>query len=195
MTDLAPGGEVGEAVQEHVPAVPVARLLQVVGKLRHPVPPVPLLPAQPGLIGGVDKGQVPDLGPGEPLQRGVQLPQLLRLHPVGLQLVKQRYQLPQKGGLPGGPGIHRQLGQHLLEGQLHHEELPAGVQRAVGKAAGEGKDPVGQQAEAQHLTVAGGGGPAGPAEIHLRLVGGVLRHQQQLEALVPQPPDLPQHPL
>ena len=126
-----PGGKIGKAVQEHVSAVHIARFLQVVRQLGHPVPPVLPLPAQSGLVGGVDERQVSELGPGEALYSEVQLPQPFRLHPVGLQLVKQRHQLSQEWGLPGGSGVHRQLGQHLLEGQLHHEELAAGIQCAV----------------------------------------------------------------
>ena len=131
-----PGGKIGKSVQEHVPSVHIARFLQVVRQLGHPVPPVLPLPAQPGLVGGVDERQVSELSPGEALHSGVQLSQSLRFHPVGLQLVKQRHQLSQEGRLPGGSGVHRQLGQHLLERQLHHEELATSVQCAIGEPPG-----------------------------------------------------------
>ena len=187
------GCKIGKSVQEHVMIVNIARFLQVIHQLGHQIPPVLSLPVQPRLIGGIDQSQIPQLLPGEALQGGVQLPQPLRLHPVSLELIKECHQLSQKGSLPGGPGIHRQLWQHLLERQLHHKELTSGVQCAIRQASGERQHPVGQQPEAQHLPVTGGGGTAGAAQIHLRLVGGMLRHQQQLGAGIPQPPDLLQH--
>ena len=66
------------------------------------------------------------------------------------------------------------------------DKLAAAVQRHLGRAAGDAQDPVPQPPKAQHLGMAAGGGAAGPAQVHLRLVGGVLRHQKNLLAPVPQ---------
>ena len=41
--------------------------------------------------------------------------------------------------------------------------------------------------------MAAGGIPAEAAQVHLRLVGGMLRHQQDLLAGIPQFPDLAEH--
>ena len=191
---LLPGGKVGKTVQKHIPAIHIARFFQVIRQLCHQIPAVLPVLVQPGLIGGVDKGQVPELLPRNSLQIRIQLPQLLRRHPVSLHFIKECHQLSQEGSFPGGPGIEGKLGQHLLKGQLHHQQLPAGIQSGIRKAAGEGQYPVGQKPEAENLAVAGGGGAAGPAQVYLRLVGSMLRHQQQLKTAIPQPPDLLQHP-
>ena len=189
------GGEVGEAVEEDVLALGVPGGLQLLPQPGHQVPAVLALPLQAVEVRGVDQAQVPDLLPGEPAQAAPNLPQPLRLHPADLELVAQRHQLRQEGRLPGGAGVDRQGGQGLLEGPLHHQQLAPGVQCPVRRAAGPRQHPAGQQPEAQHLPVAGGGVTAYPAQIQLRLVGGVLRHQQQLsDAAVTQVPDLLQHP-
>ena len=47
-------------------------------------------------------------------------------------------------------------------------------------------DPVTEPPEAQNLGMTAGRGTAYPAQIHLRLVGGMFRHQQNLLALIPQ---------
>ena len=125
---------------------------------------------EPGEIGGVNQRQIPHLLPAEPLQHGYRLPQILRPHPAGGQLIAQRHQLPQKGGLPAGPGVHRQLRRRLLQCQLHQQQLPPRVQRTVGEPPGHRQHPAGQQPQAEHLGIPPGGGTANPAEIHLRLV-------------------------
>ena len=89
-------------------------------------------------------------------------------------------ELAEKGGLPGGAAVHRQLRQDLQQGLLQGEELPPGVQGHLGPAAGDGQHPVREAAEAEDLGKAAGGVPAGGAQVHLRLVGGVLRHQENL---------------
>ena len=98
-------------------------------------------------------------------------------HLIAAQLVKQVQKLLQKGRFLGGAAVHGQLGGYFPQGLLHGQQPAAGIQRHLGNAAGNGQDPVAEAAEAQNLRVAAGSGAAGTAQVDLRLVGGMLRHQ------------------
>jgi len=114
-----------------------------------------------------------------------------RLAPLAEALGIQ--QLLEKGGLLGGTAVNRQLRSRLQQGLLQRQQLAACVQRHLGRAAGDGQHPLAQPAEAQHLRVAAGRGAAGPAQVHLRLVGGVLRHQENLVPAAGMGGDAAQH--
>ena len=120
--------------------------------------------------------------------------QRLRPHLVGVQLVRQRHQLPQERGPLGGPREHRQPPADLLQRPPHGQQLAAGVQRHVRQSAGAAQYTGGQTAEAQHLRITAGRRPAGPAQVQLRLVGGVFRHKQHLPPFAPPRGYLLQHP-
>ena len=179
-------GEIGKAVHKHVLPLDVAGRLQMIAQLGHPVPLVQARPAEPGLIGPVEQAQVQELVPGGPGHLPGFLVQGPGRHVIATQLVKEVQELAQKGGLPGGSSVHRQAWSHLQKRLLQRQQLAAAVQRHLGRAAGDAQDPVPQPPKAQHLGMAAGGGAAGPAQVHLRLVGGVLRHQKNLLAPVPQ---------
>ena len=173
-------GEIGEAVDADILIQGVAGFLQAVAELGHIVPGVQAGAEEAGLIGGVKKAQVPELvmgGPGDGL--GL-LVEGFGGDLVAPQLVEEVQKLAEKGGLPGGAAVNRQLRQDLQQGFFQGEELAPGVQGYLGRAAGDGEDPVREAAEAQDLGKAAGGIAAGPAQVHLRLVGGVLGHQENL---------------
>ena len=180
------GVEIGEAVQEHVLAEDVAGVPQRLAELGHPVPGVKAGAVQPGLVGPVQQAQVQQLVPAGPLDLPGLALQQLRGHVVAPQLVEEVQQLLEKGRLLGGAAVDLQLRCHLSQGLLQCQELAAGVQRHLGGAAGDRQHPVAQTAEAEDLRVAAGGVSAEAAQVHLRLVGGVLRHQQDLPAGIPQ---------
>ena len=189
------GGEVGEAVQVDILPHGVGGRLQVVAEFAHPVPGVQARPQEPGLVGGVQQAQVQELIPGG---AALHLPGLGvqggGIHLIAAQLIEQVQQLLQKGGLPGGAAVDPQLRRHLAQSLLQRQQLAAGVQRHLG-AAGDGEHPLAQTAEAEDLGVAAGGIAAEAAQVHLRLVGGVLRHQQDLAAPVPLGADTLQDPV
>ena len=160
----------------------VAGGLQRLAELGHPVPGVKAGAVQPGLIGPVQQAQVQQLVPAGPLDLPGLAVQQLRGHVVAAQLVEEVQQLLEEGRLPGGAAVDLQQRRHLHQGLLQGQQLAAGVQRHLGGAAGEGQHPVAQAAEAEDLRMAAGGVPAEAAQVHLRLVGGVLRHQQDLPA-------------
>ena len=110
----------------------------------------------------------------------------LRRHLIAMQFIEQIQHLLQKRGLLGRAAVHLQHGRHLGQRLLQRQQLAAAVQRHLGEPAGDAQHPVTQAAEAQHLRVAAGGRTADAAEVHLRLVRGVLRHQQDLPAVVSQ---------
>ena len=174
------GGEVGETVDINILARGVAGGFQAVAELGHIVPRVQAGAEEAGLIGGVEKAQVPELvvrGPGNGL--GLLVKGLGR-DLVAPQLVKEGQELAEEGGLPGGAAVNRQLRENLQQGFFQGEELAPGVQGHLGRAAGDGEDPVREAAEAQYLGVAAGGVAAGAAKVHLRLVRGVFGHQENL---------------
>ena len=116
-----------------------------------------------------------------------------RRHLIAPQFVKEGQHLFQKAHLLGGFPVQRQLWGRFQQGPLKGQQLAAVVQRHIRNAAGDAQHPLSQAAEAQYLRVAAGGVAAGPAHIHLRLVGSVLRHQQDLAAGFPQLCHPPQH--
>ena len=187
------GVEVGEAVQKHVLAEDVAGGSQRLAEPGHPVPGVKAGTVQPGLIRPVQQAQIQQLVPAGPLDLPGLALQQRRGHAVAAQLVKEVQQLLQKRRLLGGAAVDLQQRSHLPQGLLQRQQLAAGVQRHLGGAAGQGQHPVTQTAEAEDLRMAAGGIPAEAAQVHLRLVGGMLRHQQDLLAGIPQFPDLAEH--
>ena len=174
------GGEIGEAVNVNILVPGVARRLQAVAELGHIVPGVQTGTEEAGFIGGVEKAQVVELVPGG---AGYDLGLLVKGlggDLVAAELVEEGQKLAEEGGLPGGTAVDRQLRENLQQGFFQGEELAPGVQGHLGRPAGDGEDPVREAAEAQHLGEAAGGVAAGAAQVHLRLVGGVLRHQKNL---------------
>ena len=133
-----------------------------------------------GLIGGVEETQVPELfmgGPGDGLGLFIER---FGGNLVAPELVKEVQQLAEKGGLSGGTAVDRQFRQDLQQSLFQSQQLAPRVQGHLGGAAGDAENPVREAAEAQHLGVAAGGVSASPAEVHLRLVGGVLGNQENL---------------
>ena len=177
--------EVGEPVHIHVLARQIVRCGQRIAQLLHPRPGIEPIAPQPCVVGAVDQRRRPQLLPGRAVHIRHLRHQLLRRHPVGIQLIGQRHQLPQKRRPLRGPCEHRQPPADLLQRPPHGQQLAAFVQRHIRQAAGLGQHPGSQVPEAQYLRVAAGRGAADAAEIQLRLVGGVLRHQQNLRALPP----------
>ena len=189
------GREVAEAIQEEVHALCDMGLLQVVAELAHPVPGVQARPLQPRLIGPVEEAQVPELFPGGAGQFLPPAAQILRRDGKALELVKEVQHPREESRLPGGTAVELQLRRHLAQGLLQRQELAPLVQRDIGQSPGDGEHPGPQPPEAQDLGVAAGGVAAGAAEVHLRRVGGMLRHQQHLPGGIPQCCDPSQHPL
>ena len=180
------GIEVGESVKENIFTLRIVRGFQVFAELGHLIPGVQAGAAEPGLVGAEEKAQIPELGAGGAFDGLGGAVEGLRRHLIAAQLVKEVQELLQKGGLLGGTAVDRQLRGHFCQGLLKGQQLAAGVQSDVRTAAGDGEDPVRQAAKAQNFRVAAGGGAADAAEVHLRQVGGVLRHQQDLAAGIPQ---------
>ena len=92
----------------------------------------------------------------------------------------------QKGGFLGGTPVHLHDRNHGAQGLLQQEQLASGVQGHPGKTAGNGQHPVTEPPEAEHFGVAAGSIPTNAAQVDLRLVGCMLRHQQDLLAGIPQ---------
>ena len=105
---------------------------------------------------------------------------LLHGHPAALQFIHQIQKGLEKGRLPGGTTVHRQTAGHVHHGPLHHEELPAPVQGHGLQSPGLCQHPAGQPGEGEHLGVSGCLIPQKAAEVHLRRVGGLVRHQENL---------------
>ena len=139
----------------------------MVQKLLHPVPAVLPIPVEPGEVGGIDQGHIPGLLPAHAIQQGRGLSQILRAHPAGGEFTAQGHQLLKKGRPPGGPGVYRQLGGRLPQGQLHEQQLPPRVQGSVRQMAGALQHPAGQLPEAQHLRVPGRSRAAHLAQVQL----------------------------
>ena len=177
--------EVGEPVNIHVLAHQIVRLRQGVAQLLHAGAGVEPLPPQVGIVGAVDQRRGPQLIPSRALHVRHLRQQHLRRHLIGVQLIGQRHQLPQKRRSLGGPRKHRQSAAHLLQRPPHGQQLAASVQRHVRQSAGLGHYTGGQISEAQHLRIAAGCGSQRTAQIQLRLMGGVLRYQQDLRTLPP----------
>ena len=177
--------EVGKAVHIDVLSHQIVRARQGVAQLLHPGAGVYPLSVEARIVSAVDQRRRAQLFPCRAVHVGYLLHQRRRRHPVGVQLIRQRHQLPQKRRTLGGTGKHRQPSADLLQRPPHGQQLAAVVQRHIRQAAGLGQHPGGQIPKAQHLRVTAGRGAADAAEIQLRLVGGVLRHQQDLRALLP----------
>ncbi len=186
--------EVGEPVDVHILARQIAGLRQRVAQLLHPRPGIPPAAVEPGVIGAEQQRRGAQLLPRRAGDGLYLLHQLLRRDTVGVQLVRQRHQLPQERRTLGRSGEHRQVRRHLLQGAPHGQYFPAVVQRHLRQAAGLRQHPRSQTLKAQHLPVTAGGIAQRPAEIQLRLVGGVLRHQQHLSAPLPPRRHRLQHP-
>ena len=177
------GVEKGKTVHVQVGPVQIVAAGQGVRQLLHPGAVVKALGVEPGVVGGVQQRHIPQLVPRRPLQIRHPGHQRVRGDGVGAELVKELHELLQKGGAPRGSGEHRQRGGKLLQTPAQGENLAAVIQREVGKAPGLRQHPGGKGAEGQHLRVPPGGVPQGAAQVHFRLMGGMLRHQQQLAAV------------
>ena len=187
------GGKVGKAVQKNILPGSVPGLLQPLHQLGHQVAAVAAVVTELRQIGGVDDAQFPDLVGAHALQCLAGIPQLLRQHTAAFQLIAQLHQFREEWSFSGGAGIDLQGLDGLLQGKLHHQQLAASIQRAVRQTAHLGEHAVGQKAETQHLRMAGSPVSADPGQIHLRQMGGMLRHQQNLLTGIPQFADLLQH--
>ena len=186
--------EIGKSVHIHVLARQIVVLRQRIAQLLHPGAHVKAAAVQPRVIGRKHQRRRAQLVPGC-AGNVLHLPQQrLRPHLVGVQLVRQRHQLPQERGPLGRPREHRQPPADLLQRPPHGQQLAAGVQRHVRQSAGAAQYTGGQTAEAQHLRITAGRRPAGPAQVQLRLVGGMLRYKQHLSPFAPPCGYLFQHP-
>ena len=179
--------EKGEAIQIQVFPVQIAGLGQAVAQLLHPGAHIRLPGAQPGIVGGEDHGHVPQLVAHGSLHVSHMAIQCLRGNPIGVKFVGQHSQLMQKRRPLRGPSEHLQIAVQLLQAAAHGQQLAAVVQRHVRQSSGLSQHTGGKALKAEHLRIAAGRGAAGAAQIQFRLVGGVLRHQQQLRAVLPLP--------
>ena len=177
--------EVGKAVHIDVLSHQIVRARQGVAKLLHPGAGIYPLSVEARIVSTVDQRRRAQLFPCRAVHIGYLLHQCRRRHPVGVQLIRQRHQLPQKRRPLGGTGKYRQPSADLLQRPPHGQQLAASVQRHVRQSAGLGQYTGGQISEAQHLRIAAGCGSQRTAQIQLRLVGGVLRYQQDLRPLPP----------
>ena len=82
---------------------------------------------------------------------------------------------------------------YLPQREPHQQQLSSFIQRYVRQPTCPLQHAPGQPPKAEHLTVLAGVIAADPAKIQLRLMGGVLRHQQDLAAAVSQSADLPEN--
>ena len=146
------------------------------------------------VIGGIQQRQIPELISHGALHILHLLPQGLGRDLVGVELLRQIRQLLQKRRPLGGPSEHPQPAVQLLQRQPHGQQLTAAVQRKLRQTAGPGQYPAAEALEAQHLRITGGRRPQRPAQIHLRLMGDMLRHQQHLRPLAALPGHGLQHP-
>ena len=165
----------------------------MVAELGHPIPGVQTGTAEPGLIGGVEQTQIRQLVVGGAVYVLRLLVQDLRGHLVASQFVEQRQHLFQKAHLLRGLPVYGHLGGRFQQRPLERQQLAAVVQRHVRDAAGDAQHPLAQPPKTQHLGMTAGGIAAGAAHVHLRLMGGMLRHQQDLLAALPQFRHPPQH--
>ena len=186
--------QIGEPVQIHVLAPEIVALRQPVPQLLEPGPGVHALGMELPVIGGIQQRQIPELVAHGALHILHLLPQSLWRDLVGVELLRQIRQLPQKRRPLGGPSEHLQPAVQLLQRQPHGQQLSAAVQRKLRQTAGPGQHPAAEALEAQHLRITGGRRPQRPAQIHLRLMGDMLRHQQHLRPLAALPGHGLQHP-
>ena len=187
------GGEVGKAVQPHLRPPGPGALLQLLRRAGEPVPGVQGGAGGQGLVGGADEPQVPQLVPLVPAGPLRRLEQVLRPDTAALQLVQGGQQLLQKGGPPGGAGVHGEAAGHRLHRPAHQQDAAAGVQLRLPHPPGGQEHPAAEAAEGEHLGVQGHPVPAEAAQGPLRLVGLLLRHHEDLPPVLPWAADGPEH--
>ena len=158
---------------------------QAVVQLLHAGAHIRVSTAQAGIIGCVDHGHIPQLIAHGPLHIRHMAVQRFRRDLVGIQLIGQCGQLVKKRRPLRGPPEHSQPGMQLLQAAAHGQQFAAVIQRHIGQSACLGQHTGGQTLKTEHLRTAAGGGAAGAAQVQLRLMGGMLRHQQYLGPLFP----------
>ena len=185
--------EVGKAVQIDIGTVQITALLQVVTQLLHAGARVKSLVMELGVVGGVQQRNVAQLVAHGVIHVRHLLPQRLRCDLIGVKLVRQLHQLLQKGGTLTGTAKNLQLAVHFLQGKTHGQQLTAVIQRKIRQTAGFAQHAGSQILKAQHLRVAGSRRSQHAAQVHLRLMGNMLRYQQDLPALCAPLRHSPQH--
>ena len=149
-------------------------------ELLEPGPGIHVSVVQPGVIRRIQQRDIPQLIAHSALQVLYMCIEVPGPDLIGVKLLHQVRQLPQKRCPLTGPPEHPQLRRQLLQNPPHGQELSPVVQGKLRQPSRFGQHPGRQAPEAQHLRIPGRRGPQGPAQVHLRLVGNMLRHQQHL---------------
>ena len=171
-------------VQEAVHIDPILRthgaLLDLLCQQGQPVGGVRVAVCHHRVVGLLDKGQILQLllqPLAAALRGGLQL---LRRDTGGLQLLQSGEQ-EALGLRPAvGPVVDLQTGAHGVQGQSHAEKLSALVQHGRRQASVKLGHAAGKAREAEHLRREGETVPADAAELPLRLVAVLLRHQEHM---------------
>ena len=155
-------------------------MLQMLPELLEPGPGIHVSVVQPGVIRRIQQRDIPQLIAHSALQVLYMCIEVPGPDLIGVKLLHQVRQLPQKRRPLTGPPEHPQLRRQLLQNPPHGQELSPVVQGKLRQPSRFGQHPGRQAPEAQHLRIPGRRGPQGPAQVHLRLMGNMLRHQQHL---------------
>ena len=174
----------GKSVQIDIFAPQIAALLQPVPQLLQAGSHISSLAVQAGIVGRKEHGHIPQLVTGVVLHVLHLLPQRFRCNLIGVEFIGQFHQLTQKTGALAGTGKDLQLALQLLQRHAHGQQLTAVIQREIGAAARFTQHTGGQILKAQHLRITGCRRTQCTAQVQLRFVGNMLRHQQYLLALV-----------
>ena len=174
--------EIGKSVKINILTAQISGILHMIAELLHTGAGIHGFIVQLGIVGGIEQGDRAQLIAHCALHIRHLLIQFFRSNLIGVKFIRQIRQLAQKSRTLGGLAEHLQLAVYLLQGKAHGQQLAAVIQRKVRQAACLRQHTVGQSAKAQHLRIPRGRFAQGTAKIHLRFVGGVLRHQKHLSA-------------
>ena len=174
------GGEVQEAVHIDPGFRADGTFLDLPGQQGQSVGGVRVAICHHRVIGLLNEGQVLQLllePLAAALRRGLQL---LRADAGGLQLLQGGEQKALGLRPAAGAVVDLQPGAHGVQGQGHAKKLPALVQQRRGQTAPKLGHAARQTREAEDLRREGETVPADAAELPLRLVAVLLRHQQHI---------------
>ena len=175
--------EEGKAVQIDILAPQIEAFFQPIPQFLQTGSHISSLAVQPGVVGGKEHGQIPQLVTGGILHVLHLLPQRFRRNLIGVEFIGQLHQLTQKAGALAWAGKDLQLTLQLLQRHAHGQQLTAVIQREIGAAARFTQYTGGQILKAQHLRITGRRRTQCTAQVQLRFVGNMFRHQQYLLAL------------
>ena len=188
-----PPRKIGKSVEENILPVDISRCLQIFLQLFEKVTRITTRRVQLAEINAVDQCKVAQLVAALPFDLRYALRKLLGRNSVSLQFLHHGEQALQKCRALRRALVDLEHRRKLRERALERQELSARIERHVRAAAADAQHARGEQLERQGLGMARRGVAANTAQVHLRHMRGVLRHEQDLLRGIPQRGDPLQH--